>query len=68
MVQKEGIDGEEEARRAYKAAREDTDQAAELTLGRKVSSALINRVTWFFIITVFHEFILVSWWDPHLTV
>lgn len=44
MVQKEGIDGEEEARRAYKAAREDTDQAAELTLGRKVSSALINRI------------------------
>lgn len=45
MVKKEGKDGEEEARRAYKAARQDTDQAAELTLGRKVSSALINRVT-----------------------
>lgn len=45
MVKKEGKDGQEEARRAYKAARQDTDQAAELTLGRKVSSALINRVT-----------------------
>ncbi|KAL4028541.1 hypothetical protein IC575_011738 [Cucumis melo] len=44
MVKKEGKDGEEEARRAYKAARQDTDQAAELTLGRKVSSALINRI------------------------
>lgn len=45
MVKKEGADGEEEARRAYEAAREDADQAAELALGRKVSSALINRVT-----------------------
>ncbi|KGN61243.1 mitochondrial proton/calcium exchanger protein [Cucumis sativus] len=44
MVKKEGKDGQEEARRAYKAARQDTDQAAELTLGRKVSSALINRI------------------------
>ncbi|XP_038889926.1 mitochondrial proton/calcium exchanger protein [Benincasa hispida] len=44
MVKKEGKDGEEEARRAYRAAREDTDQAAELTLGRKVSSALIHRI------------------------
>ncbi|KAG6586138.1 Mitochondrial proton/calcium exchanger protein, partial [Cucurbita argyrosperma subsp. sororia] len=44
MVKKEGTDGEEEARKAYKAAREDTDQAAEMTLGRKVSSALINRI------------------------
>ncbi|XP_022996896.1 mitochondrial proton/calcium exchanger protein-like isoform X1 [Cucurbita maxima] len=44
MVKKEGKDGEEEARRAYKAARQDTDQDVESTLGRKVSSALINRI------------------------
>ncbi|XP_023546533.1 mitochondrial proton/calcium exchanger protein-like [Cucurbita pepo subsp. pepo] len=44
MVKKEGKDGEEEARRAYKAARQDTDQDAESTFGRKVSSALINRI------------------------
>ena len=60
MVKKEGKDGEEEARRAYKAARQDTDQDAESTFGRKVSSALINRVTRFFVIIVFHELILVS--------
>lgn len=44
MVDKEGTDGEEEARKAYKAAREDSDQAVERALGDKVSSALIDRV------------------------
>ncbi|KAL6652463.1 hypothetical protein ACP70R_011388 [Stipagrostis hirtigluma subsp. patula] len=44
MLEKEGTDGEEEARRAYKAAREESDHAAEAAAGEKVSSALIERV------------------------
>ncbi|ONM16293.1 LETM1-like protein [Zea mays] len=44
MLAKEGTDGEEEARRAYKAAREESDHAAEAAVGEKVSSALIDRV------------------------
>lgn len=48
MVEKEGTDGEEEAKRAYKAAREESDHATETTgVGHKVSSALIDRVTTF---------------------
>ncbi|PIN10379.1 Ca2+-binding transmembrane protein LETM1/MRS7 [Handroanthus impetiginosus] len=44
MVEKEGTDGEEAARKAYRAAREESDQAAEMAAGNKVSSALKNRV------------------------
>lgn len=44
MVEKEGMEGEEEAKKAYRAAREDSDHAAEMAIGDKVSSALINRV------------------------
>jgi hypothetical protein len=44
MLEKEGTDGEEEARTAYKAAREESDHAAEAAVGEKVSSALIDRV------------------------
>ncbi|XP_057961621.1 uncharacterized protein LOC131153368 [Malania oleifera] len=44
MVDKEVTDGEEEAKKAYRAAREDSDHAAEMDLGDKVSSALIDRV------------------------
>ncbi|CAA6668458.1 unnamed protein product [Spirodela intermedia] len=44
MVSKEGTDGEEEAKKAYKAAREMSDHAAELAAGDRVSSALIDRV------------------------
>lgn len=45
MVDKGGPEGEEEARKAYKAAREeDTDHNKERTVDDKVSSALINRV------------------------
>ncbi|KAI4342858.1 hypothetical protein MLD38_027426 [Melastoma candidum] len=44
MVEKEGSEGEEEAKQAYKAAREDSDLAVETSLGDKVSSVLINRV------------------------
>lgn len=49
MLAKEGTDGEEEARRAYKAAREESDHAAEAAVGEKVSSALIDRVRNFFL-------------------
>ncbi|CAI9773904.1 unnamed protein product [Fraxinus pennsylvanica] len=44
IVEKEGTDGEEEARKAYKAAREDSDRADGQAAGDKVSSALIDRV------------------------
>lgn len=44
MVEKEGSEGEEEAKKAYKAAREDSDLAVEKTVGDKVSSVLINKV------------------------
>ncbi|CAN6468084.1 unnamed protein product [Victoria cruziana] len=44
MVQKEGEEGEAEAKKAYRAAREESDHAAEMAMGHKVSSALINRV------------------------
>ncbi|XP_006652470.1 mitochondrial proton/calcium exchanger protein-like [Oryza brachyantha] len=44
MLEKEGTEGEEEARRAYKAAREESDHAAEVAAGENVSSALIERV------------------------
>lgn len=44
MLEKEGTKGEEEARRAYKAAREESDHAAEIAAGERVSSALIERV------------------------
>ncbi|KAH6769444.1 LETM1-like protein [Perilla frutescens var. frutescens] len=44
MVEKEATDGEEAAKKAYQAAREESDHAAEEAAGNKVSSALINRV------------------------
>uniref|UniRef100_A0A2N9GC00 EF-hand domain-containing protein n=1 Tax=Fagus sylvatica TaxID=28930 RepID=A0A2N9GC00_FAGSY len=44
VVENEGTDGEEEAKKAYKAASEDSDHAAETAVDHKVSSALIDRV------------------------
>lgn len=44
MVEKEGTETEEEAKKAYRAAREDSNDTAERTVDAKVSSALINRV------------------------
>ncbi|CDP04140.1 unnamed protein product [Coffea canephora] len=44
MVEKEGTDGAEEAKKAYRAAREDSNQAVERALGDKVYSALRDRV------------------------
>ncbi|XP_043689475.1 mitochondrial proton/calcium exchanger protein-like [Telopea speciosissima] len=45
MVEKEGMEGEEEAKKAYRAAREGSDHyAAEKAKGDGVSSALINKV------------------------
>lgn len=44
MVEKEGLEGEEAAKQAYKAAREDSDRAAGMTIGNKASSVLIDRV------------------------
>ncbi|KAK0579622.1 hypothetical protein LWI29_028841 [Acer saccharum] len=44
MVDREGTEGEEETKRAYRAAREETDDDAEKDVDDKVSSALIDRV------------------------
>lgn len=44
MVKKEGNDGEKEAVKAYRAAREETDRASEADERDEVSSALIERV------------------------
>jgi len=44
MLAKVGTDGEEEARRAYRVAREESNHAAEAAVGEKVSSALIDKV------------------------
>lgn len=43
-MEKGGTEGEEQAKIAYKAARKDSDQAAEMAKGDKVSTALIDRV------------------------
>lgn len=45
MVEKEGKAGEADALKAYKAAREESDHAAEMAIGYKVCSALIDRVS-----------------------
>uniref|UniRef100_A0ACD5US36 Uncharacterized protein n=1 Tax=Avena sativa TaxID=4498 RepID=A0ACD5US36_AVESA len=44
MLEKEGTEDEEEARRAYRVAREESDHAVEVVAGEKVSSALIEKV------------------------
>ncbi|XP_039034821.1 mitochondrial proton/calcium exchanger protein-like [Hibiscus syriacus] len=44
MVEKEGTEEEEEAKKAYQAAREHSDYTAQKAIGDKVSSALIDRV------------------------
>ncbi|XP_021752802.1 mitochondrial proton/calcium exchanger protein-like [Chenopodium quinoa] len=44
MVEKEGTDGEADALKAYKAAREESDHAAEVAVRDKASSALIDQV------------------------
>jgi len=45
MVDKEGTEGEEETKKEYKAAREESDHAAGTDISGKVSSALIDRVS-----------------------
>lgn len=49
-MEKEGTEGEKEAMKAYRAVREENDQAAEVSVGDEVSSVLIDRV---------------SLWNPH---
>lgn len=44
MVGKEGTEDEQEAKKAYKAARKESDGAIEAAIGDKVSSALVDRV------------------------
>ncbi|KAG4922546.1 hypothetical protein AAZX31_18G225700 [Glycine max] len=44
MVGKEGTEGEQEAKNAYKAARKESDGAIEAAICDKVSSALVDRV------------------------
>lgn len=49
MVEKEGSNGDKDAFKAYKAAREEHEHAADSDEGDKVSSALIERVSTIFI-------------------
>lgn len=44
MLKKEGTEGEEEAKKAYIAAREEPGHDAEVAAEEKVSSALIEKV------------------------
>ena len=44
MVEKEGTEGEEKAKKAYKATRMGNDLITEKTIDDKVSSVLIDRV------------------------
>lgn len=44
MVEKEGTETEEAAKKAYRAAREESNDTEEKTVDAKISSALINRV------------------------
>ncbi|KAG6514025.1 hypothetical protein ZIOFF_024363 [Zingiber officinale] len=44
MLEKEGTEGEEDAKKAYKAAREETDHVTEVAAADKVSSRLIDKV------------------------
>lgn len=44
MVDKEGMDGRKDAMKAYRAAREETENANDVAEGDEVSSALIDRV------------------------
>ncbi|CAE6076820.1 unnamed protein product [Arabidopsis arenosa] len=44
MVEREDVDGEKAAMKAYKAAREDIDQADEVAEADEVSSALMEKV------------------------
>lgn len=55
MVEKEGTETEEEAKKAYRAAREDSNDTAERTVDAKVSSALINKVGTSFLLS-FYKF------------
>lgn len=43
-MNKEGMDGEKEILKAYKAAHEETDNSTDEHVADEVSSALINRV------------------------
>lgn len=45
MVEKEGLDGEKEAMKAYRAAREESENATDVAEGDEVSSALIERAS-----------------------
>jgi len=60
MLAKVGTDGEEEARRAYRAAREESNHAAEAAVGEKVSSALIDKVRSSFLSLNLHKLIYPS--------
>ena len=60
MLEKVGTDGEEEARRAYRAAREESNHAAEAAVGEKVSSALIDKVRSSFLSLNLHKLIYPS--------
>ena len=45
MVEKEGTDGEEDAMKAYKAAREESEQDSDVAVRDDISSALVDRAS-----------------------
>lgn len=45
MVEKEGLDGEKKAMKAYRAAREESENATDVGEGDEVSSALVERAS-----------------------
>lgn len=55
MVEKGGTDDEEEARKAYLAAREDSDRSAQKAIADKTSSALLDRVTTSLFLCICHK-------------
>ena len=45
MVAKKGVDGEKDVMKAYRAAREESENATDVAEADKVSSALVERVS-----------------------
>jgi hypothetical protein len=65
MVEKEGTDGEKDAIKAYRAAREEIDNADEVAEGDEVSSSLIERVRIFPFQVLFFLVFFSSWYKQY---
>jgi hypothetical protein len=70
MVDKEGTGGEKDAMKAYRAAREETDNTAEEAEGDEASAALIERVRifkskYYFSLSLSLSLFSVSWYKDY---